>query len=247
MTDPSNPIDAPRTAPRCPLCSDNSLPVLASHVLSVLSAEAVLTRWLLGAACDNTAVIACHHVSLQQPSLKCAVLTSSCASVARLRIVLRSQMCACPSVPALTTAAPPGSSTKPIASTLSSSVCPASAPMTSPLLRLTMRMPPDSPPTTANVDEGLTPKEVIPPKSKRVLLGPSLKTGVGDLGSQNMRNPSAHAVIIRLPETMPEQRIQLTQGSQPTIWSKFTTLDSPSVAGKYLHGGSRWHCDPMSD
>lgn len=177
-------------------------------------------------------------ISLQPIRLTSAVLTSSCSRVARLRIVPRSHICARPSVPALTTAAPPGISTNPIASTLSFSVCPASAPTTSPLLRLTTRMPPDSPPTTANVDEGLTPKEVIPPRFNRVLLGPSLKSGVVDLGSQNMRNPSAPAVAIRLPEVKPERRVQWIPGSQLTIWGKFTALDCSSVARKHLHGGS---------
>jgi hypothetical protein len=61
------------------------------------------------------------------------------------------------------------------------------------------RTPPAAPPTTASVDEGLMPRDVIPSRLKRASSGVSLNMGVGDLGSQNMRMPSAHADIILLP------------------------------------------------
>lgn len=61
------------------------------------------------------------------------------------------------------------------------------------------RTPPAAPPTTASVDEGLMPRDVIPSRLKRASSGVSLNMGVGDLGSQNMRTPSAHADIILLP------------------------------------------------
>lgn len=93
----------------------------------------------------------------------------------------------------------PAISTNWTASILSPSVCPPSGPTTSPLLRLTTRTPPAAPPTTASVDDGLTPSEVMPSRLKRASSGESLKIGVGDRGSQNISNPSAQAVIMRLP------------------------------------------------
>lgn len=61
------------------------------------------------------------------------------------------------------------------------------------------RTPPAAPPTTASVDEWLIPRDVIPSRLKRASSGVNLNMGVGDLGSQNMRMPSAHADIILLP------------------------------------------------
>ena len=120
-----------------------------------------------------------------------------CSSVVRSRFVLRSHMHTLPSVAPVTTVPAPADPagalepstaptilTKTIASTLCSSVWPPRAEMTSPLLRLTTRTPPFAPPTTTTVEAGLTESEVMPPKSNRASCPVSLKSGVGDLGSQ---------------------------------------------------------------
>lgn len=39
----------PLTTPACPLCSPTRVPLRTSHVLSVRSAEPLVTRWTLGA------------------------------------------------------------------------------------------------------------------------------------------------------------------------------------------------------
>jgi len=74
--------------------------------------------------------------------------------------------------------------TKAMASTLSPSAWPPRAEMTSPLLRLMTRTPPSAPPTTAIVEAGLTASDVMPPKSNRASFAVSLKSGVGERGSQ---------------------------------------------------------------
>lgn len=114
-------------------------------------------------------------------------------------------MHAFPSVPPVTTTPLPAPTPAPArsmnttASTLSSSLCPSSAPTTSPLLKLTTLIPPETPPTTARVDEELTAREVIPSSANRASDGESLNMGVGDRGSQKMSVPSPSAVIIRFP------------------------------------------------
>jgi hypothetical protein len=112
-------------------------------------------------------------------------------------------MQALPSVaPVTATPAPallPVKSTNWMASILSPSVCPPSAATTSPLLRLTTRTPPAAPPTTASVDEGLTPNDVIPSRSNLASFGVNLKTGLDERGSQKINTPSAQAVTILLP------------------------------------------------
>lgn len=85
------------------------------------------------------------------------------------------------------------------ASMLSPSVCPPRVVTTSPLLKLTTRTPPDAPPTTARVDEGLIANEVIPSRLNLASSAVNLKIGVGDRGSQKRRVPSAQAEMIRLP------------------------------------------------
>jgi len=60
-TEPCSPSDAPSTGPWWPVCSLISVPVRTSHVLSVLSAEAVTIRWLFGAGWPNTLVIASYN------------------------------------------------------------------------------------------------------------------------------------------------------------------------------------------
>ena len=130
----------------------------------------------------------------------------------RNRFVLRSHIHTLPSVAPVTTVPAPADPTgalepstaptrltKTIASTLFSSVWPPRAEITSPLLKLTTRTPPFAPPTTATVEAGLTASEVMPPKSNRASCAVSLKTGVGDRGSQKMRVLLPHAVMIRLP------------------------------------------------
>lgn len=113
-----------------------------------------------------------------------------CSSVVRNRFVLRSQMHTLPSVAPVTTvfalepSTAPTMLTKATASTLSPSVWPPRAEMTSPLLRLTTRTPPSAPPTTAIVEAGLTASEVIPPNSNRASSPVNLKIGVGERGSQ---------------------------------------------------------------
>jgi len=130
--------------------------------------------------------------------------STSCFNDARKRIVLRSQIQAVPSVaPVTATPGPelllPLKSTNATASILSPSVCPPRVAIISPLLRLTTRTPPAAPPTTASVEDGLTPREVMPSRSKRASSGLILKIGVEDLGSQRIRKPSWSAEIILLP------------------------------------------------
>ena len=49
------------------------------------------------------------------------------------------------------------------------------------------------------VEAGLTASEVMPPRLNRASVPVSLKSGVGERGSQYMKVLSAHAVTMRLP------------------------------------------------
>lgn len=129
----------------------------------------------------------------------------------------------------------PAISTNWTASMLSPSVCPPSGPTISPLLRLTTRTPPAAPPTTASVDEGFTPSEVMPSRLKRASSGESLKIGVGDRGSQSISNPSAQAVMMRLPNKPVSRVSSLVLRFYFTIRSELATIDSTSMTHKDLH------------
>lgn len=61
------------------------------------------------------------------------------------------------------------------------------------------RIPPAAPPTMASVEEGLTPREVIPSRLNRASEEVSLKMGVSERGSQNMRVFSASAEMMCFP------------------------------------------------
>jgi hypothetical protein len=183
----------------------------------------------------------CHSVLEQTISLTVIVFENikltSCCSVARSLIVLRSHIHALPSVPPVT--ATPGPALEPMsmkvtASILSPSVWPPSAPTTSPLFKLTTRTPPSAPPTIASVEEGFTPNEVMLSKSNRASLAVSLKTGVGERGSQYIKVPSAHAVTIRLPAKRSRQ-VSSSGGVNLTIWSKLSTVDCTGMTRKDLH------------
>lgn len=173
---------------------------------------------------------------------------TSCFRAARNFIVVRSQMQALPSVaPVTATPGPvllaPVRSTNATASMLSPSVCPPKVETTSPLLRLTTRTPPSAPPTTASVDEGLIPIDVMPSRLKRASSGESLNKGVGDRGSQNNRMPSEHALNILFPIQSGQLEVEINRAMQKlTVWCECTALNSTSVSCKYLHGISRWHC-----
>ena len=189
MTDPFRPSDAPRTGPRWPVWVCNGFPVLVSHVFKVPSADAETNKWVWGGGCESSSVIA-----------------SWCSTVALNLIVLRSHIQTFPSVAPVTTIPGPSllplrpvKSTKTTASMLSSSLWPPSVETISPLDREITRTPPAAPPTTASVEEGLTAREVIPSSLNRPSSGVSLKTGIKERGSQNIRMLSASAEMIRLP------------------------------------------------
>jgi hypothetical protein len=172
--------------------------------------------------------------------------------------VLRSQIHTLPSVAPVTTVfvlvdEPTGAAlvpstaatmlTKAMASTLSPSAWPPSAEMTSPLLRLMTRTPPSAPPTTAILEAGLTASDVMPPKSNRASSPVSLKSGVGERGSQYIKVLSAHAVTIRLPRVVVLARWSTFEyNSFLTVGCEVPALDRPRVAGKDLHNITRWHC-----
>jgi hypothetical protein len=197
---PSFPSAAPLIGSWCPLCSRTREPARTSHVRRVWSAEEEMTRCgfvgctnrLVTASCKPAAIA--HQQEVQENSRTRLTL---CSSVVRNRLVLRSQIHTLPSVAPVTTvfvlvdptgALAPSTAatmlTKAMASTLSPSVWPPSAEMTSPLLRLMTRTPPSAPPTTASVEAGLMASDVMPPKLNRASSPVSLKTGVGERGSQ---------------------------------------------------------------
>lgn len=61
------------------------------------------------------------------------------------------------------------------------------------------RTPPAAPPITASVEEGLTAREVIPSRLNRPSSEVSLKIGVEERGSQNIRVLLPSAEMICLP------------------------------------------------
>lgn len=152
--------------------------------------------------------------------------------------MLRSQIHAFPSVAPVTTT--PALTLPPIltnstASILSPSVWPPRAPTTSPLLRLTTRTPPEAPPITASVEEGLTLRDVMPSKLNRPSPLVSLKIGVGDRGSQNIRVPWASAVMILLPGQCKLLDRIIAGDYKCTIRCEVTAVHRACMACKHLH------------
>lgn len=180
-------------------------PARTSHVRRVWSAEDETTRCgfvgctnrLVTASCVPPSLVNNSYVAPKKSKTTAERGLTLCSSVVRNRLVLRSQIHTLPSVAPVTTvfvlvnptgALAPSTAatmlTKAMASTLSPSAWPPRAEMTSPLFRLITRTPPSAPPTTAIVEAGLMASDVMPPKSNRASFPVSLKSGVGERGSQ---------------------------------------------------------------